>query len=172
MIIEFNGIKPDVEKAAFIAENAVIIGDVVLEEGSSIWFGAVLRGDSGRIHIGKNSNVQDNCVIHCDAGGCVEVGENVVIGHSAVIHGCRIGDGCMIGMGSILMNDSEIGDHCLVGAGTLITERKTFSDHSLILGRPAKKLMQVTGEHLRMMEAGAEEYLKFAALYQNRDPQL
>ena len=165
MIIEYNKKTPDVSRAAFIAENATIIGDVVLEEGVSIWFGAVLRGDSGPIRVGRNSNIQDNCVVHCDHGGKTQIGEHVLIGHNAIIHGCTIEDGCMIGMGSIIMNNAWIGANSLVGAGALVTERKTFPQQSLILGNPAKALRSVTKEQMRMMEEGVKEYLRFAQNY-------
>ena len=171
MIQEFNKIVPDTGRAAFIAPNAVIIGDVVLEEGSSIWYGAVLRGDTGRIHIGRNSNIQDNCVIHCDAGGRTEMGENVTVGHGAIVHGCSIGDGSMIGMGSIVMSNAVIGDHCLVGAGSLITEGKTFASHSLILGNPARAVRQLTPGHLQIMEHAAREYISLSRINQDgQDP--
>ena len=165
MIQAFHDKVPDTARAAFIAPNAVIVGDVVLEEGSSVWYGAVLRGDTGRIHVGKNSNIQDNCVIHCDGGGRTEIGENVTVGHGAIVHGCSIGDGSMIGMGSIVMSNAVIGDHCLVGAGALITEGKTFAPHSLILGSPARSVLPVTPEHLQIMEHAAGEYISLGRIY-------
>ena len=165
MIIEYRGHRPDTEKASYIAANASIIGDVKLEEGSSVWFGAVLRGDSGPIRVGKNSNIQDNCVLHCDEGGKLEIGEQVTVGHGAIVHGCTIGDGCMIGMGAILLNDAVIGDHCLVGAGALVTSGKEYPPHSLIIGSPAKVVKTVTDAHLDMMEHGAKEYCAFSRSY-------
>ena len=165
MIVEYQNCVPDVSKAAFIAENAVIVGDVVLEEGTSVWYGAVIRGDSGPIRIGKNSNIQDNCVLHCDAGGKIEIGENVTVGHGAIVHGCTIGDGCMIGMGSIVLNNAVIGDHSLVGAGALVTSGKVFQEKSLILGSPARSLMPVGEEHLEMMKQGTSEYVHFSQNY-------
>ena len=165
MIAAYNGIIPSIEKAAFIAENAVICGDVVLEEGVSIWYGAVLRGECGRIRVGRNTNIQDNCVIHTDHGGCTEIGANVTIGHGAIVHGCTIGDGCVIGMGAILMNDAVIGDHCLVGAGSLVTNGKVFAPNSMIMGSPARTVKPVTPEHLEFMEHSAEEYLRLSRMY-------
>ena len=165
MIMEYQGHRPDVQKAAYIAENASIIGDVVLEEGSSVWFGAVLRGDSGPIRVGKNSNIQDNCVLHCDEGGKLEIGEQVTVGHGAIVHGCTVGDGCMIGMGAILLNDAVIGDHSMVGAGALVTSGKTFPPGSLIMGSPARAVRNVTKAHLDMMEHGAGEYCRFSRHY-------
>lgn len=165
MIIEYQGMKPDISKAAFVAENASIIGDVVLEEGASVWFGAVIRGDSGPIRIGKGSNIQDNCVLHCDAGGQLTIGENVTVGHGAIVHGCTIGDGCMIGMGSVILNNAVIGNRCMVGAGAVVTSGKEFSDEQLIMGCPARAVMPVTRDHLDMMKHGAEEYLTFSENY-------
>lgn len=165
MIIEYQGKKPDVARAAYVAENAVIIGDVVLEEGVSVWFGAVIRGDSGPIRIGKNSNIQDNCVLHCDAGGKLQVGSGVTVGHGAIIHGCTIENDCMLGMGSVIMNNAVIGHHSMVGAGALVTSGKEYPPFSLIMGSPAKRVMPVTGEHLEMIEHGAKEYLQFSENY-------
>ena len=132
MIKELNGKMPETDKASFIAENATIIGDVKLEEGTTIWYGAVIRGDGDSIRIGKNTNIQDNCVVHVDPDNPVSIGEGVTIGHSCIIHGCTIGDNCLIGMGSIIMNGAKIGDNCLVGAGALITENKEFPAGSKI----------------------------------------
>ena len=167
MIIEYEGNKPDISKAAFIAENATIIGKVILEEGVSVWYGAVLRGDTGSIHVGRNSNIQDNCVVHCDEGSDVEIGENVLIGHGAIIHGCRIEDGCMIGMGAIVLNDAVIGEESLVGAGALVTQGKKFAAHTLILGNPARSAGPVTKDHIEMIRAGVAEYLELSGKYSN-----
>jgi len=165
MLLEYEGKKPNVEKALFVAENATIIGDVTLEEGSNIWFGAVLRGDSGPIKIGKNSNVQDNTVVHEDPGGKVVVGDNVTIGHNCIIHGCTIGDNCLIGMGATIMNHSVIGKNCIVGAGALITEGKVFPDNSLIVGSPATVKKEVSKEQIENMETNIKVYLDEAAKY-------
>ena len=167
MIVEYQGIRPDIGKAAFIAENATIVGDVVLEEGVSVWFGAVIRGDSGPIRIGKRSNIQDNCVLHCDEGGQISIGEDVTVGHGAIVHGCTIADGCMIGMGSVILNNAVIGEHCMVGAGALVTSGKEFAPHSLILGSPAKKFMTVNDDHLDMMKHGAAEYMYLSEKYRS-----
>jgi len=163
MVIEFQGIRPDISKAAFVADNATIVGDVVLEEGVSVWFGAVIRGDSGPIRVGKCSNIQDNCVLHCDEGGQITIGEHVTVGHGAIVHGCTIG-----GMGSVILNNAVIKDHCMVGAGALITGGKEFPPYSLILGNPAKKHMTVSNDHLDMMKHGAEEYLHFSEVMKSQ----
>ena len=165
MIMELNGHKPDTEKALFIAENAVIIGDVTLEEGVSVWFGAVLRGDSGPIYIGKNSNVQDNCVVHNDAGTRVTVGENVTVGHGAILHGCTVKDNCIIGMGATIMNNSVISENSIVGAGALISEGKIFPEGSLIMGCPGKAVKPVSDEQRGYIGTNAQAYLEEAAMY-------
>ena len=165
MIMEFNGKRPDVEKALFIADNAVIIGDVTLEEGVSVWFGAVIRADSGPIHIGRNSNVQDNCVLHNDRGTRIDIGEGVTIGHGAIIHGCSIEDGCLVGMGAVIMNDARVRKNSLVSAGALISGGKEFAEESLLIGCPAKALKKVSPEQLQTMKDNAQVYLEEAAAY-------
>ncbi len=171
MISDFQGKMPDVEKALFIADNASVIGDVTLEENTGIWFGAVLRGDAGPIRVGKNSNVQDNTVVHIDEGDAVNIGENVTIGHSCIIHGCTIGDGSLVGMGAIIMNHAVIGKNCIVGAGALVTEGKVFPDNSLIVGSPAVLKKEVTKEQLDASAENIRAYVEGARLYsENRRP--
>ncbi len=165
MIMELNGKRPETEKASFIAENATIIGDVKLEEGTTVWYGAVIRGDGDSIRIGKNTNIQDNCVVHVDPENPVSIGEGVTIGHSCIIHGCTIGNNCLIGMGSIIMNGAKIGDNCLIGAGALITENKEFPAGSKIIGSPAKIKSEVTESDLELIRYSSDYYLKDAALY-------
>ena len=165
MIMELNGKRPETEKASFIAENATIIGDVKLEEGTTVWYGAVIRGDGDSIRIGKNTNIQDNTVVHVDPDNPVSIGEGVTIGHSCIIHGCTIGDNCLIGMGSIIMNGAKIGDNCLIGAGALITENKEFPAGSKIIGSPAKIKSEVTEKDLELISYSADYYLKDAANY-------
>lgn len=165
MIKELNAKRPETEKASFIAENATIIGDVKLEEGTTVWYGAVIRGDGDSIRIGKNTNIQDNTVVHVDPDNPVSIGEGVTIGHSCIIHGCTIGDNCLIGMGSIIMNGAKIGDNCLVGAGALITENKEFPAGSKIIGSPAKIKSEVTEKDLELIKYSADYYLKDAAIY-------
>ena len=117
MMIQFGGKTPQDCGAAFVAPNATVLGDVVLEKGSSVWYGAVLRGDDGTLTLGENTNVQDNAVLHCDPGGAVTLGKNVTVGHSALVHGCTVGDGSLIGMHATLLNHCVIGRNCIIGAG-------------------------------------------------------
>ncbi len=151
----------------WIAPNAVVVGNVVLKENASIWFGAVLRGDNDPIVIGENSNVQDNSVLHTDVGSPLTVGANVTIGHKVMMHGCEIGDGALIGIGSIVLNGAKIGRGCLVGAGCLVTEGKVFPDYSVLMGSPAKVVRQLTPEQAAGIAAGAAHYVdnwrRFAA---------
>ena len=168
MIKELNGKMPETDKASFIAENATIIGDVKLEEGTTVWYGAVIRGDGDSIRIGKNTNIQDNTVVHVDPDNPVSIGEGVTIGHSCIIHGCTIGDNCLIGMGSIIMNGAKIGDNCLVGAGALITENKEFPAGSKIIGSPAKIKSEVTEKDLELIKYSADYYMKDAEMYSTK----
>ncbi len=165
MILDYQGKSPDVDKALFIADNASVIGDVTLAENTNIWFGTVLRGDEGSIRVGKNSNVQDNSVVHMDMGDEVIIGENVTIGHNCIIHGCTIGDGTLVGMGAIILNHAVIGKDCIVGAGAVVTEGKVFPDHSLIVGCPATVKKEVTAEQLMASAENISTYLEIARTY-------
>ena len=144
----------------WIAPGASMIGDVELKIGASIWFGAVLRGDSERIVMGENSNVQDNCVLHADPGYPLIVGSSVTIGHSAMVHGAAIGDGSLIGIGAIVLNGARIGRNCLIGAGALVTEGKEIPDDSLALGSPARVLRKITDAERAMLAAAARHYVE------------
>jgi len=143
-------LKPRIHRSVFVAEGARIYGDVVVGEGSSIWFNAVLRGDEGRISIGREVNVQDNSVIHSDLMVEAEIGDRTTIGHGAVLRGCRIGRNVMIGMNCTIMTRVEIGDDCVVGAGSLIPYHKKFPPRSLILGSPAVLVRELTDEEAEM----------------------
>ena len=120
MFLSFCGKVPRNEGAAFVAPNATVQGDVILKAGSTVWYGAVLRGDDGTLTIGENSNVQDNAVLHCDVGGAVTLGRNVTVGHSALVHGCTVGDGSLIGMHATLLNHCVVGKNCIIGAGAAL----------------------------------------------------
>lgn len=129
----------------WIAPDAVLIGNVVLRKGASVWFGAVIRADNDLIEIGEGSNVQDNAVVHADPGLPTVIGAHVTVGHSAIVHGCTIGHHTLIGMGAIILNGAVVGNHCLVGAKALVTERKVFEDHTLIAGAPARAVRKLEG---------------------------
>ena len=145
-------------KKIYLAPNATVVGDVQLGENVNIWYGAVLRGDSGEISIGAGTNIQDNCVIHEKT----TVGCGCTVGHGAILHGCTIGDGTLIGMGAIVLNGAVIGKHCIVGAGALVTGKMDAPEGSLILGNPAKVVRPLTLEQLAELPLDAENYIRLA----------
>lgn len=146
----------------FIAPNATVIGDVEIGEGSSVWYGAVLRGDRSFIKIGKNSNIQDCCVVHCNADSPTVLGDFVTVGHSAVLHGCKIGNNTLIGMGAIILNDAEIGENCIIAAGAVIPEDTKIPDNSLVLGVPAKVKREITEKEKERIRKNALIYVELA----------
>ena len=122
----------------WVAESAMLVGKIVLEEDANVWFGTVMRGDNETITLGARSNVQDRCVLHTDPGFPLDIGADCTVGHGAILHGCTIGAGSLIGMGATVLNGAKIGKSCLVGANALVTEGKEFPDFSMIVGSPAK----------------------------------
>jgi len=161
-LYELDGVRPDVPANGryWVAPSADVIGRVKLEEESSIWFNAVLRGDSEPIVIGKRSNVQDGCVFHVDPGFPLTVGPGCTIGHKAILHGCTIGKGSLIGMGAMVLNGAKIGDNSLVGAGALVTEGKEFPANALIVGSPARAIRTLDDKAMKMVAYGAEIYFR------------
>ena len=143
----------------YIAPNAVVTGEVNLGENVNIWYGAVLRGDSGTITIGDHTNIQDNCVVHEQTA----IGSHCTIGHGAIVHGCTVGDNCVIGMGSIVLNGAILGDGCLVGAGALVTGKTNAPAGSVLLGSPAKVVKTLTPEQIADQRQGALHYEELAA---------
>ena len=156
---ELDGVQPQVDASAWIADTAQVIGRVEMAADSSVWFGAILRGDNDPIRIGEGSNVQDGSVLHTDKGKPLDIGKHVTIGHNVILHGCSIGDESLIGMGAIVLNGAKIGKHCLVGAGALVTENKEFPDGSLIVGNPAKVVRQLTDEQIAGLKQSAQGYM-------------
>ncbi|MES3016109.1 MAG: gamma carbonic anhydrase family protein [Pseudomonadota bacterium] len=150
---------PQLAEGAWVADSAQVIGHVELAEDASIWFGAILRGDTELLKIGKGSNVQDGSVLHADVGFPVTLGENVTVGHQVMLHGCTVGDGSLIGIQAVVLNGAKIGKHCLVGAGALVTEGKEFPDGSMIIGSPAKVVRQLTAEQIAGLQRSAEHYV-------------
>ena len=145
---------------AWVADNAQLIGDIVLEENASVWFGATLRGDNERITIGENSNVQDGSVCHTDMGYPLTLGRHVTIGHMAMLHGCTIGDCTLIGIGATVLNGAKIGRNCLIGAHALIGESKEIPDNSMVLGMPGKIIRTLDENNETLMMAMAEHYVE------------
>ena len=152
----------------FIAENATVIGTVVLHNQASIWFNAVVRGDSDIITIGERTNIQDAAVLHADPGFPLTLGKNVSVGHQAMLHGCTIGDGSLVGIGAIIMNHAVIGSGCLIGAGALITEGKTIPDGVLVLGSPGKVVRELKPEEKEELLKIADGYVRRSKLYREK----
>ena len=163
--ITINGRSPADHGAAFVAENATLAGCVRLAKESSVWYGAVLRADTGCITIGENTNVQDNAVLHTGPGLDVKVGKGVSIGHGAIVHGCTVGDNTLIGMGAIVLNGAKIGSDCIVGAGALVTGKMDAPDGSMILGSPAKVVRPLTEAEIESNRESAREYCHQADRY-------
>ena len=144
----------------FVAENAIVVGRVRLENNASVWYNAVLRGDNDLITVGENSNVQDLSVLHTDPGIPLTIGRNVTIGHKVMLHGCTIGDNSLIGINSVVLNGATVGSNCLVGANSLVTEGKQIPDGSLVLGSPARVVRQLTAEEKAMLLESAATYVR------------
>lgn len=150
----------------FIADNATVIGSVVLEANASIWFNAVLRADNDVITIGENSNIQDGSVLHTDVGIPLVVGRNVTVGHKVMLHGCSIGDGSLIGINAVILNGARIGRHCVIGANALIPEGKEIPDFSVVMGSPGRVVKEVSDAQRAMLEMGALHYVENFKRYQ------
>ena len=158
-------VSPTIAMSAYVAPSASIIGNAVLADHSSVWFGATLRGDNDTISIGVNSNVQDGAVLHTDPGLPLIVGDHVSVGHQAMLHGCTVGEGSLIGIQAVVLNAAVIGRGCLVGAGAVITERKVFPDGTLILGAPAKVVRELKPEERGNLIEIAANYAARGAHY-------
>ena len=158
-IYELDGVAPQLSPGAWVADSAQVMGDVRLGENASVWFGAVLRGDTATISIGRNSNVQDLSVIHADHGVPTTIGDNVTIGHQVMLHGCTIGDDSLIGIQAVVLNNAKIGRNCIVGAGAVVTEGKEFPDNSLIVGAPAKVIRTRDEAAVAQLRESAEHYV-------------
>ena len=152
MLKTYHGVTPQVDESTFLAETAVLIGDVRVGPLSSIWYGAVLRGDESPIRIGKGTSVQDNCVLHCDRCSPMVIGDNVTIGHGAVVHGATIGDNVLIGMGAVVLNGAKIGKNSLVAAGAVVKENADIPENSMVVGVPAKIIRTLTPEQIAERE--------------------
>lgn len=152
----------------FIAPNAALIGDVLLRDKSSVWFGCVLRGDADRIEIGAGSNIQDGAVLHADPGFPLVVGRHVTVGHNAMLHGCTIGDGSLVGINAVVLNGARVGRGCLIGANALVTEGMDIPDGSLVLGMPAKIKSQLSDEQQHGLLLNAEHYVLNAQRYNDQ----
>lgn len=157
-----DGVIPEIDGSAWVADSATVVGQVRLEAHSSVWYGAVLRGDNEPIVIGRGSNVQDGSVLHTDEGQPLTVGEDVTIGHQVSLHGCTIGDGSLVGIRAVVLNGARIGRGCLVAAGAIVTEGKVFPDGVLIMGAPAKVVRELSAEQVERVRRGASHYVEQA----------
>jgi carbonic anhydrase/acetyltransferase-like protein (isoleucine patch superfamily) len=161
MIYQLGDRRVQAEGECFVADNAAVIGSVILKHQASVWFSAVLRGDLEPITIGEGSNIQDCAVIHTDMGYPAVIGRDVTVGHHAMLHGCTIGDNSLIGINSVVLNGAKIGDNCIIGANSLVTENKVIPDNSLVVGSPGKVVREIPTDQ--------EEWLREQALiYQER----
>ncbi|KQI72529.1 anhydrase [Loktanella sp. 5RATIMAR09] len=158
-------IAPQIADDAWVAPGCHLIGDIVLEEKTSVWFGSTLRGDNERITVGAGSNVQENTVMHTDMGSPLVIGPGCTIGHKVMLHGCVIGENTLIGMGATILNGAVIGRNCLIGAGALITENKVIPDGSLVMGAPGKVVRQLDAEAIRGLQLSALHYQQNAARF-------
>lgn len=165
-ILNFNGKKPQISAEAYIAPTAALIGDVTVGRDSSVWFGAVIRGDNAPITIDEGTSVQDNVVLHTEPGRALHVGSNVTIGHNAIVHCSEVGDNTLVGMGAILLDGAVIGKNCIIGAGAVVKENAIVPDGTMMVGVPAKAVRELSeaqkaklGEQSHYV-ALSKEYLK------------
>lgn len=165
LVLPYRGVWPRVAGDAFIAPTAVIVGDVTIESGANIWFGAVLRGDTAPIRIGSRTNVQDGCVLHTDEGAPATVGADCTLGHGAIVHGATIGDGTLVGMRATVLNLAVVGAGCLIAAATLVPEGKQFAPGQMVMGVPGKAIRAVTEAEQARIRDGVAHYLDYAREY-------
>lgn len=162
MIYQIGDRRVHAEGDYFIADSAVVIGNVLLKRNASVWFNAVIRGDNELVTIGENSNVQDGSVLHTDPGWPLVIGSHVTIGHKAMLHGCTIGDNSLVGINAVVLNGAKIGRNCLIGANALVTEGKEIPDNSMVLGSPGKVVRELTPEQIDGLRRSALHYVENA----------
>ncbi|MCF7816779.1 MAG: gamma carbonic anhydrase family protein [Kiritimatiellales bacterium] len=167
MIYKFEDRTPSLPAEYYVADSAMVIGDVILGNQSSVWFGAVLRGDIEPITLGERSNIQDNSVAHTSKGKAVVIGSDTTIGHKVMLHACTVGNNCLIGMGAILLDGCEIGDNCLIGAGTVVGQNRKIPAGSLAVGSPARVIRTLSDEDIDTVRRYAERYVALQARYRN-----
>lgn len=168
MIRGYQGTLPRLADDVYVADTAAVIGDVTLGAGSSVWFGAVLRGDINSITVGRNTNVQDGSTVHVTTDtGPVVLGDGVTVGHNCVLHGCTVEDDCLVGMGAIVLDNAVIGRGSIVGAGALVTARTVVPPRSMVLGTPAKVVRPVSDQELEGIRVNARHYVEAAATYRS-----
>ena len=158
-IYSLDGVRPDIADNAYVAPSAQIIGNVKMADHSSVWFGAVIRGDNDLIEIGARTNIQDNSVLHTDPGIPLIIGDGVIVGHRVMLHGCKIGENTLIGIGATILNGAVIGKNCIIGAHSLITEGKVIPDGSMVVGSPGRIIKSLTEQHFQMLQINSEVYV-------------
>lgn len=157
--------QPQLQGDNWVADNAAVIGNVVMAPGASVWFGCTVRGDNDPISIGENSNVQDGSVLHTDAGVPLTIGRGVTVGHQVMLHGCTIGDNSLIGIQSVVLNRARIGNNCIVGAGSVIPEGKSYPDGVLIIGSPGVVKRELSPQEIAFIGLSAKHYVQNAQRY-------
>ena len=167
MIIEYEGKSPDIGKNVYIAPTAVIIGDVMLADGASVWYGAVLRGDEAAIRVGRNTNIQDNCTVHTDEGQPAVIGDNVTVGHNAVVHGCTVEKSCLIGIGSVILNGAIIRTGSVVAAGSVVREQQVVGPHQLVAGIPAEVKRELSADIHDTLQEAVDNYHRLRKAHGN-----
>lgn len=165
MISSIGGKKPKIHDGAFVHDAAMVIGDVVIEEGANIWPNAVIRGDIEQIRIGKGCSIQDGAIIHTDPGAPATIGDGTTVAHGCIIHGCKAGSRSLIGMGAIVLTGAEIGDECIIGAGAVVPEGKKIPSRSIAMGIPAKVIRDVNDSDIMRIKMTAAAYLELAKKY-------
>ncbi len=160
MIYSLGDVRVQNEGACFVAENATVAGNVLLQRDVSIWFNVVIRGDSELITIGEGSNIQDGSVLHTDPGYPMTIGNGVTVGHKAMLHGCTVDDYSLIGINAVILNGAKIGKHCLIGANSLVPENMEIPDGSLVMGSPARIKRQLSEEQQALFKVQAQHYVE------------
>ena len=167
MTEEYMGKMPVISDEAFVASTAAIIGDVTIGKDSSVWYGAVLRGDEAPITVKEGSSIQDNCVLHCDLSSPIVVGNNCTVGHGAILHSCTIGDNVLIGMGAIVLTGAKIGDNCIIGAGAVVKENAEIPANAMVVGIPGKIVRMLSAEQIAEMQK-TSYYVELSKHYLNK----
>lgn len=166
MVLSFQGMKPRIAPDAYLAPTAVVIGDVEIGAGSSLWFGTVVRGDVHSVRIGRGTNIQDGSVLHVTGGSCpLAIGDGVSVGHRAVVHGCTVGDRVLVGMGAVILDGAQIGDDSIVGAGAVVAEGASFPPGSVLMGVPARRMRDVEEADRRRIARARDDYLALIDRY-------
>ena len=158
-IYKLGTLTPELDPQSWVAPNAAVIGQVVMKKNASVWWNCTVRGDTDRIIIGENTNIQDGSIVHTNRGIVVTLGDHVTVGHGVILHGCTIGDRCLIGMGANILNHVQIGRHCIVGAHSLLPEGKVYPERSLILGAPARVVRELSDDEVARLADSAERYV-------------